>query len=209
MQVYYSCCREFHTKNLSLKIEDHVKSLGVIMDSSLNFNKQIGAVVKGSFFSLRSIAKVKHFLSSKDLEIVVHSFISSKIDYCNSLYIGLSQTMLVHLQLVQNAAARLLTGVRKRDHITPVLQSLHWLPVKFRIDFKILLFVYKALSGLAPQYISDLIIPYSPARVLRSSDQRRLKVPRSHLKSKGDRAFSVVGPKLWNSLHQLPLLSLI
>ena len=65
------------------------------MDSSLNFKKQIGAVVKGSFFNWRSIAKVKHFLPSKDLEIRVHSFISSKIDYCNSLYIGLPQTMLV------------------------------------------------------------------------------------------------------------------
>lgn len=100
---------------------------------------------------------------------------------------------------MQNAAARLLTGVRKRDHITPVLQSLHWLPVKFRIDFKILLFVYKVLSGLAPQYISDLIVPYSPSRVLRSTDQRLLKVPCCNLKSKGDCAFSVVGPKLWNS----------
>lgn len=189
-----------HLGSLSLKTANHVKSLGVIMDSSLNFKKQIGAVVKGSFFNLRSIAKVKHFLSSKDLEIVVHSFITSKLDYCNSLYIGLPQTLLARLQLVQNAAARLLMGVRKRDHITPVLQSLHWLPVKFRIDFKILLFVYKALSGLAPQYISDLIVPYSPSRVLRSTDQRLLKVPRCSLKSKGDRAFSVVGPKLWNSL---------
>jgi len=82
--------------------------------------------------------------------------------------------------------ARVLTGVRKRDHITPVLQSLHWLPVKFGIDFKVLLFVYKPLSGLAPQYISDLTIPYSLSRVLRSSDQRLLKIPHCHLKSKGD-----------------------
>jgi len=95
------------------------------MESSLNFNRQIGAVVKGCLFNLRSVAKVKHFLSSKGVEIVVYSFISSKIDYCNSLYIGLPQTMLVRIQLEQNAAARLLTGVRKRDYITSVVQSFH------------------------------------------------------------------------------------
>lgn len=70
-----------HLRSLYLKTENHVKSLGVIMDSSFNFTKQIGAVFKGSFFNLRSIAKVKHFISSKDLEIVVHSFITSKLDY--------------------------------------------------------------------------------------------------------------------------------
>ncbi len=73
----------------------------------------------------------------------------------------------------------LLTGTKKRDHISPILASLHWLPVKFRIDFKIAVFVYKALAGLAPKYISDLLIPYSPQRALRSSNQLLLTVPLS------------------------------
>ncbi len=87
---------------------------------------------------------------------------------------------------------------KKRDHISPILASLHWLPVKFRIDFKIAVFVYKA--GLAPKYISDLLIPYSPQRALRSSNQLLLTVLRCRCKTKGGRAFSAAAPKLWNSL---------
>ncbi len=146
------------------------------------------------------MAKVKHFLSSNDLEIVIHALISSHLDYCNSLYIGLPQSTLSRLQMVQNAAARFLTGTKKRDHITPVLASLHWLPIKLRVDFKVLLFAYKALHNSAPDYICDLIKPYTAPRSLRSSDQLLLSVPRSRCKTKGDRAFSVVGPKLQNSL---------
>ncbi len=71
------------------------------------------------------------------------------MDYCNSLYLGLPKSLLARLQMVQNAAARLLTGAKKHDHITPILASLHWLPVSFRIQFKILLIVFKALNGQA------------------------------------------------------------
>lgn len=81
----------------------------------------------------------------------------SRLDYCNVLYLGVSQSLLSRLQLVQNAAARLLTGTKKREHISPVLVSLHWLPVKYHIQFKALLFVSKGLHGLAPPYISDLL----------------------------------------------------
>lgn len=130
----------------------------------------------------------------------MHAFISSRLDYCNALYTGISHHALSRLQLVQNSAARLLTGTKKRDHITPILASLHWLPVKFRIDFKILLFVFKALNGLAPPYISDLIHIYTPARALRSEGWFQLVVPKTRLKTRGDRAFSVVGPRVWNAL---------
>ena len=97
-----------------------------------------------------------------DLEKVIHAFISSRLDYCNSLYVGIGQSELNRLQLVQNAAARLLTETKKREHITPVLSSLHWLPVRYRIDFKILLFVFKSLYGLAPEYLSDLVKVHHP-----------------------------------------------
>ena len=98
------------------------------------------------------------------------------------------------------AAARFLTGARRIDHITPVLAALHWLPVCFRIDFKILLLVFKALNGLAPAYICELLVPYEPDRCLRSSSGALLKVPKSHLVTRGDRAFAVRAPQLWNSL---------
>ena len=123
-------------------IRSHARNLGFIIDGAFNLDKQVSAVVKSSFFQLRLLAKVKPYLSRKDLEKVIHAFITSRLDYCNSLYVGISQSELNRLQLVQNAAARLLTGTKKREHITPVLRSLHWLPVRYRIDFKILLFVY-------------------------------------------------------------------
>ena len=125
---------------------------------------------------------------------------SSSPNYCYSLYTGISQASLSRLQPVQNAAARLLTGTWKRDHISPILASLHWLPVHFRIDFKVLLFVFKALNGQAASYIRDLLTPYSTSRSLRSADLGLLAVPRSKLKLRGDWAFAVAAPILWNSI---------
>ena len=104
------------------------------------------------------------------------------------------------LQLVHNAAARLLTRTRKFDHITPILASLHWLPITFRSDFKVLLLTYKALHGLSPLYLKDLIIPYSPSRSLRSSGAGLLLLPKVKKKSAGQRAFAYRAPFLWNRL---------
>ena len=84
---------------------------------------------------LRNISKIRHVLSQKDAKKLVHAFVTSRLDYCNSLLSGSSSKSLETLQLVQNSAARVLTRTRKRDHISPVLASLHWLPVKSRITF--------------------------------------------------------------------------
>ena len=177
-----------------------VLNLGFKMDSDFKLDRQISSVVKSSFFQIRQLAKVKPLLAHQHFETVIHAFITSRLDYCNALYFGVSHSSLARLQLVQNAAARLLTGVRKREHITPILASLHWLPVHFRVHFKILLFVFKSLNGLAPSYLSELLHPYAPARCLRSADLLLLEVPRSKRKLRGDRAFSVAAPKLWNEL---------
>lgn len=104
--------------------------------------------------------------------------------------------------MVQNAVSRLLTGSGRRTHITPILSSLHWLPIKFRIDFKILVLTFRALNGKSPQYIADLLLPYSPGRAFRSSDQCLLLVPKTRYKTQGDRSFQVVAPRLWNALPQ-------
>ena len=95
------------------------------------------------------------------------SFISSRLDYCNSLLSGLSNSTTRSIQLVENAAARLLTRMRRFDHITSILASLHWLPTTTRLDFEVLLLTYKALHGSAPSYLKDLIIHYSPSRPFR------------------------------------------
>lgn len=180
-------------------VQPKIRNLGVIFDSALMFDHQVKNVVKNCFYQLRTIAKMKSFLSVPDLETVIHAFISTRLDYCNALYVGISQSLISRLQLVQNAAARLLTGIKKREHITPVLKRLHWLPVKYRIQYKVLLYVYKAVHELAPEYIKDLVLMNS-GRSQRSFNCLLLFVPRTRLKTKGDRAFSVVGPRLWNAL---------
>ncbi len=99
-------------------------------------------------------------LSVSDAEKLVHAFMTSRLDYCNALLGGCPASSINKLQIVQNAAARVLTRSRKYDHITPILQSLHWLAIKFRISYKILLLNYKALNDLAPAYLTNLLSRY-------------------------------------------------
>lgn len=181
-------------------VKPYVKNLGVIIDCDFKLDKKINSVVKSCFLQLRQLTKVKSFLSFKDFQRIIHIFILTRLDYCYGLYVGISQASLSRLQMVQNAAARLLMGTRKWEHITPILASLHWLPVNFRIQFQILVFVFKSLNGLSLKYLSDLIKLYAPLRALRSADHLLLVVPRVTLKSRGDRAFAEVAPKLWNTL---------
>ena len=135
-----------------------------------------------------------------DAETIVHAFVTSRLDYCNVLYSGLPASSTNSLQLVQNAAARILTRTKKFDHISPVLASLHWLPIHARADFKVLLLTYKILHGLAPSYLSGLITPYNPPCTLHSQDSGLLVIPRVKKKSAGNRAFSYRSPFLWNGL---------
>ncbi len=175
-------------------------NLGVHFDESIKLDKHLSSVIGSSFHQLRLLSKIKHVLNVKTLEMAVHAFITSRLDYCNSLYCGIAKSQITRLQLVQNASARFLHNSRKCDHIFPILRALHWLPIKFLIDFKVLLLVYKSLHHQAHRNLSALLHVYTPTRSLRSSDQNLLLVPQSRLKCRGDRAFSVVGPRLWNNL---------
>ncbi len=177
-----------------------VKNLGVILDSKLSFENHISNVTKTAFFHLRNISKLRNMLSVSDAEKLVHAFMTSRLDYCNALLGGCPASSINKLQVVQNAAARVLTRSRKYDHITPILQSLHWLPIKFRISYKILLLAYKALNDLAPVYLTNLLSRYNPTRSLRSQNSGLLVVPRIAKSTKGGRTFSYLAPKLWNSL---------
>ncbi len=155
---------------------------------------------KSYFQCYKNIAKLRNMLPVSDEEKLVHAFMTSRLDYCNALLGGCPASSINKLQIVQNAAARVLTRSRKYDHITPILQSLHWLPIKFRISYKILLLTYKSLNGLAPAYLNSLLSRYNPTRSLRSQNSGLLVVPRIAKSTKGGRAFSYLAPKLWNSL---------
>ena len=139
-------------------------------------------------------------LSDKSAVQLVHSLVSSCLDYCNSLLYGLPDSKLNRLQRMQNIAARIITRTPKSSHITPILKELHWLPIKSRILFKILLLTYRALHGLAPQYLAELLIPYQQTRSLRSANQHLLTVPKTRLKTYGERCFMAAAAYEWNSL---------
>ena len=139
-------------------------------------------------------------MSQSNLERIVYAFVIPRIDYCNSILYGLPTIEHEKLQRVQNIAPRLITGSSRRDHITPVLKNLHWLPVRSRITFKILLLTYKILNGHLPSYLTSLICSYKPARSLCSSDHLLLQVPNVTTATYGQRTFSYCAPKLWNCL---------
>ena len=101
---------------------------------------------------------------------------TTNLDYCKAILYGLPKVLLNCLQLVQNRAAHIVTFTRRYEHVIPSLTDLHWLPVEYRIIYKTLLLVYKAINGFSPSYISNLHLSY------------------------GDRGFSIIGPKLWNSM---------
>ena len=93
-------------------------------------------------------------------------------------------------------------GRSKYEHATPMLRELHWLPIKARIEYKLALTCFKSKSGNYPSYISDLLVPYTPTRSLRSSSSNNFFIPRIHLKGFGERAFTFSGPSVWNALPQ-------
>jgi len=132
---------------------------------------------------------------------VVQVFITSRLDWCNSLYYGITDKLMRRPQSVQNTAARLITGTRRCDHISLVLRQLYWLPVRQHVNYKIVTLVHQCLSGHAPSYLADncRLVTDAGVRRLRSADTRTLVVGRT-LSSFGSRTFAAAAPRLWNSL---------
>ena len=116
------------------------------------------------------INRIRRYLTPEATATLVHSLITSKRDYCNSILYSLPITLLNNLQLSLNSAACLTLGIKKFEHITPALRKLHWLPIEQSIKFKILCLAFKALNGFTPGYIADIITPYIPPRALCSVD---------------------------------------
>ena len=167
--------------NVTVVPSSSARNLGVIFDKCFNFEEHIKSICKSSHYHIRNIAKIRKYIDEESAKIVVHAFVTAKLDSCNSLLYGLPQHLISRLQSIQNTAARVVTRTGKFDHITPVLKQLQWLPVRYRIVFKILLLVYKALNETAPTYISELLKYHTSERKLRSSSQHLLATPKARL----------------------------
>ena len=178
------------------------RSLGVIFDDKLSMDAHIKSVCKSTQYHLRNIGAIRHLLTDDAAAQLVHSLISSRLDYCNSLLCGLPDNAIQKLQRIQNNAARIVSRCAKHEHISPILKNLHWLPVSKRILYKVMLLTFKALHDLAPSYLRDLVTPYEPTRSLRSSSKHLLVEPKVITKRYGQRAYMYQASHLWNTLPQ-------
>jgi hypothetical protein len=177
-----------------------VRDLGVLVDSSLSMEAHVNNICKSASYHLRNIGSVRRYLSADTTKSLIQALVSSRLDYCNALLIGLPKARIYKLKRIQNASARVISGTRRHEHITPVLQNLHWLPVESRVEYKIILHTYKALCGEAPQYLQELIQRRIPSRALRSSNTIQLLEPKVRTKGYGERSFRSAAPRLWNQL---------
>ena len=183
---------------------DSVRNIGIVFDSSMSMTPQITSLCTNLNYQLRNISRIRKFLDDETCHYVIRTLVLSRIDYGNALLCGSNQKDLKRLQRIQNWAAKLIYYALKKDHATPYLRELHWLPVKKRITFKIMVYAYKCIHGLAPPYLSSLLRLYHPARSgLRSaSDSSRLYEHNTKhlLTTSSNQTFSIVVPQVWNSI---------
>jgi hypothetical protein len=179
---------------------DTVRNLGVAFDSELSFHNHISKICSTSFYHIRHLRQVRSSLDKNSAIILANALVSSKLDFCNSLFYGLPATSVNRLQKVQNALARVVVpSVKRSHHITPTLRDLHWLPINNRITFKVASITFKTLQSQQPSYLFDLLSPHKPSRNLRSADLHLLTVP--FVKTAfGRRSFFYAAPTIWNSL---------
>ena len=181
----------------SVKVVESARDLGVIVDSQLSLSSHVAALCRSGFYHLRQLRPLCRSLPAEATKTLVQAFVSCRLDYCNCLLYAVTDKLIRQVQSVQNAAARLITGAKRREHIIPILRQLHWLPVRRRVEFKMTSLVYQVLSSKVPGYLADDIhlALESSARSLRSSSGRKCSVTRVHSRF-GDRCFTAAGPRI-------------
>ena len=187
--------------NSQISFSVHARNLGFTMSSDMSCDKHVSLICRSAYFELHRISSIRQFISIKVANTLICAFVLSKLDYCNALLAGSPKTLLDKLQRVQNASARLVFKAKKREHVTPLMKKLHWLPIEQRIKYKLASLCFNFFIGASPSYIADLLTVYTPSRTLRSSsDTRLLCIPRTNLATYGERSFSFTAPTVWNSL---------
>ena len=186
---------------VNIKPSSSVRSLGITIDDTLSFDEHVDSVCKSANFHLRALRHIRKYISEETAKTIACSMIAGRLDYCNSVLYQASAANINKLQRVQNSAARTVTKSSRFDHITSVLAGLHWLPIQYRIQFKIAVTTFKVLTTHEPNYLSELVRFHIPARQLRSSGRNQLHVDRVNI-AFAERAFCHAAPTVWNSLPQ-------
>ena len=178
-----------------VRFVSNAKNLGVILDNELSLEAHVKKVTASCFNTIRKIARIKNFLKQEHLKTLVSALVLSRIDYCNALYLGINSELLMKLQSVQNAAVRLVCKVNhyERLSVTSLTKDLHWLKVKERVTFKVLLIIHKVLIEAAPPAFKPMF------KRVASERTKKLEIRTCNGKF-GNRAITVNAPKLWNAL---------
>ena len=208
LQNHISLPTSINLIDSTITLSQSARNLGVTLDQNLSFQQHVSNVCRICFLELRRISSIRHLLSEDTTKTLVCAFVLSRLDYCNALLSGSPSHLINRLQKVQNHAARLIFRSSKYDHITPLLCSLHWLPVQQRISYKIACLCFKSIESSCPEYLTDLLHLYTPSRTLRSSSDARLfRIPTFRTKTFGQRSFAFQAPTVWNQLpHSLRYL---
>ena len=184
----------------SVNLSSKVRNLGAIFDNKMKLISHVNTVCQKAHNQLRNIGKIQKYLSQDTKEIIVHAFVTTRLDYLNSLLYGMPDYIIKRLQRLLNAAARIIRNLGKYDHITDAMKKLHWLPIESRIQYKVLVLVHACVHNISPPYLSSLLTSYVPSREMRSSGKLILHQPIPNKVTYGKRPFAYGGPRLWNNL---------
>jgi hypothetical protein len=185
-----------HVGNDVIEPVSVVRDLDVLLDNELSMKKHVSKVASVYYFHLCRLKPIRRILGRQITTSLVNSFVSSRLDYCNSVLAELPKSTIAPLQRVQNAAVRLICGLGPRAHVSPALYELHWLPMEQRLTFKLCVFMYLIHTGPSPSYLSELVMSTSSIASrsrLRSANSRRYEPPAIRLKL-GEQSFAFAGP---------------
>ena len=186
-----------------IKSASSLRDLGAWFDECMTMNMHVSKVCSKAFGALYKINKIRKFLTEETTKTLIHANVSSHLYYCNSLLYGISQYQMNRLQRILNTAARVTCRLPRFAHVTTALFRLHCLPIKYCILYRIALLTLKVLKGMAPSYLSDLLVVQTKSHYsLRRNSQLLLKPLSTKCKTFGDRAFSATAPKAWNNLPE-------
>jgi len=180
----------------SIQPETVVRDLGTYLDAEMTMNQHVSKIAAASFFHLRRLRQIRRRVGTEATIRLVLVLITSRFDCCNSLLSGAPQSTLGVLQRVQNAAARLMFELEPRDHVTDSLIQLHWLPIRWRVQYKLVMLMHGVVVGTCPEYLRTIVEPATPSHPglrLAACSAPKFVVPRLRT-TFSERAFSFSGP---------------
>ena len=195
-------CDSININGISIPRSECIRYLGAWLDQQLSLRKHIMLKCRTAMMNLQRLKMIRKYLTEETAKVLVLGLVLSHLDYLNAIFVGLPDKDIKAMQRVQNAAAKMVLLKTKYDSSTDALKRLHWLPIRYRVEHKMLTLVYKCLHDKAPDYLKNLLTVIGDSeRSMRSNSQyMRLLIPKTTKKTFAARSFSVKGAELWNNL---------